>query len=211
MSGCSYHNRILELICFDCNMFMCSECPPQHKGHSFANIDNIKSNNNNKSIPSYLDLQSTIKSTFDSLESSVKEYEQLQQTEDEISNRFRELHEFLVVEERRLKKSIINNKELAEQQIEYKTNVMKSLSSINHHLANIETFWISRLGRPNIAITDHNLVYHQPNDDEGYIYSIQKKYIYSIEDNKCEPIFHNDKSERAHNQSMLCVDILFQR
>ncbi|EFA78526.1 hypothetical protein PPL_09178 [Heterostelium album PN500] len=124
MDICANHNKKHKLICFDCNVLICSACSPKHS--------NINSN-----IPSFHDIQSVMKSTFDSLKSSVKEYEQLQQTEDEISNRFKEIHGFLVIEEHRLKKQIIDNKEQLEKQIESKTNQMKSLNSINHHFANI--------------------------------------------------------------------------
>ncbi|EFA77859.1 hypothetical protein PPL_09358 [Heterostelium album PN500] len=141
MNSCSNHNKFFELICNDCNVLMCSACAPQHKLHSFEHIDAIKSEinnhnniNNNSNIPSFLDIQSKIKITFDSLKSAVKEYEQLQQTEDEISSRFKELHEFLVVEEHKLKKPIIDNKQQLQQYVESQITVMKSLNLMNHQL-----------------------------------------------------------------------------
>ncbi|EFA78832.1 hypothetical protein PPL_08296 [Heterostelium album PN500] len=148
MNICSNHKRTYELICCDCNVLMCSACTPQHRLHLFYHIDGIKSeinssnNNNNNSnnssnIPSLLDIQSNIKTTFDSLRSAVKEYQQLQQTEDEISNRFKDLHEFLVLEEHKLKKPIIDNKEHLEQQIKSQTTIMKSLNLMNHQLNNL--------------------------------------------------------------------------
>ncbi|EFA77858.1 hypothetical protein PPL_09357 [Heterostelium album PN500] len=153
MNSCSNHNnRIFEFICYDCNVLMCSACVPQHRLHLFDHIDGIKSEinnhinnnnndsnsnnniNNNSNIPSFLDIQSKIKITFDSLKSAVKEYQQLQQTEDEISSRFKELHEFLVVEEHKLKKPIIDNKQQLEQHVESQITVMKSLNLMNHQL-----------------------------------------------------------------------------
>ncbi|EFA78838.1 hypothetical protein PPL_08303 [Heterostelium album PN500] len=126
MDGCSKHNREFEFICFDCNVLLCSECVPRHRHHLFDHQPAIIS-----------DIQLTIKTTFDSLKSAVIEYQQNRQTEDEISNRFKELHEFLVLEEHKLKKPIIDNKEQLEQQIESQTTIMRSLNLMNHQLNKI--------------------------------------------------------------------------
>ncbi|EFA75478.1 hypothetical protein PPL_10982 [Heterostelium album PN500] len=101
-------------------------------------IDNNNNNNNNynsihNKISSLLDIQSAMESTFDSLKSMVNEYQQNQQTEDEISNRFKEIHEFLVVEEHKIKRPIININEQLVRHIESQTNVMKSLNTISQH------------------------------------------------------------------------------
>ncbi|EFA79658.1 hypothetical protein PPL_07517 [Heterostelium album PN500] len=151
---CGIHNKSLKFICYDCNVLMCSVCSPKHSGHSYDHINNIKSNinihnnedstsfasnnqlNNNNAI-GMKDIQRSIQTTFDSLKSKVVEYEQLQQTEQEIESKFKELHEFLVVEEHRLKKPIIDNKQQLEQQIDKQIKIMKSL---NTFIVNNEPF-----------------------------------------------------------------------
>ncbi|EFA77889.1 hypothetical protein PPL_09389 [Heterostelium album PN500] len=149
---CEIHNKSVEFICFDCNVLMCSVCSPKHARHSYDHIDNIKANiknNENDSISAYdnelndsnnnnnnrfNDIQRSIQTTFDSLKIKVVEYEQLQQTEHEIESKFKELHEFLIVEEHRLKTPIIDNKQQLEQQIDKQIKIMKSLNTVNNHI-----------------------------------------------------------------------------
>ncbi|EFA79663.1 hypothetical protein PPL_07522 [Heterostelium album PN500] len=152
---CLRHKRSQEFICYDCNVLMCSVCSPKHSRHSYDHIDNIKSNNNNNEEDSttytddneinnnntnnineigFKDIQRSIQTTFDSLKLKVVEYEQLQQTEHEIESKFKELHEFLVVEEHRLKTPIIDNKQQLEQQIDKQIKIMKSLNTVNNHI-----------------------------------------------------------------------------
>ncbi|EFA83301.1 hypothetical protein PPL_04091 [Heterostelium album PN500] len=152
---CGSHNRCTDFICYDCNVLMCAACASQHSRHNFEHIDNIKSyinnitvdtttttnsdnDNSNSTFSGLRDIQSSIKSTFDTLKSKVKEYEQLQQTENEISSKFKELHDFLVVEEHKLKAPIIDGKTQLEQQIDKQIIVMKSLNSINNRITNTQ-------------------------------------------------------------------------
>ncbi|EFA77126.1 hypothetical protein PPL_09881 [Heterostelium album PN500] len=152
---CGTHKRSIDLICYDCNVLMCSICSPKHARHTFDHIENIKSNfndhdttqtapiddnntnnnntNNNSSFTKITDIQTGIQSAFDSLKLKVKEYEQLQQTEHQIESSFKELHEFLIVEEHRLKTPIIDSKDQLEQQIDKQIKIMKSLNTINNH------------------------------------------------------------------------------
>ncbi|EFA79646.1 hypothetical protein PPL_07505 [Heterostelium album PN500] len=153
---CVTHKKSLKFICYDCNVLTCSICILNHSGHSCDHIFNIKSsisnnnnddkttstddsqsnNNNNNRIK---DFQTSIQTTFDSLKSKVKEYEQLQQTEQEIESKFKELHEFLVIEEHRLKKPIIDNKQQLEQQIDKQIKIMKSLSTVNNQITRFKS------------------------------------------------------------------------
>ncbi|EFA79661.1 hypothetical protein PPL_07520 [Heterostelium album PN500] len=154
---CVRHKRSIDLICYDCNVLMCPVCSPKHARHFFDHIDNIKSNNNdhddtdtsdtestdkinniknnNNRFQGFRDIKTSMQSTFDSLKLKVAEYEQLQQTEQEIESKFKELHEFLVVEEHRLKTPIINNKQQLERQIDKQIKIMKSLNTVNNHIS----------------------------------------------------------------------------
>ncbi|EFA79657.1 hypothetical protein PPL_07516 [Heterostelium album PN500] len=147
---CGIHKKSFELICYDCNVLMCSVCSPKHASHSFDHIDNIKANinNNEEDSKTYTDsnqlnnnnnnrikdIQRSIQTTFDSLKIKVVEYEQLQQTEQEIESKFKELHEFLVVEEHKLKTTIVDSKQQLEQQIDKQIKIMKSLNTVNNHI-----------------------------------------------------------------------------
>ncbi|EFA77857.1 hypothetical protein PPL_09356 [Heterostelium album PN500] len=90
------------------------------------------------------DIQTNIQTTCDSLKLKVVEYKQLQQTEQEIESKFKELHEFLVVEEHRLKIPIIDSKQQLEQQIDKQvmtyttdnyqiTTIIRSISQCSDH------------------------------------------------------------------------------
>ncbi|EFA79698.1 hypothetical protein PPL_07389 [Heterostelium album PN500] len=129
---CNFHNNRLELICFDCNIALCSQCSPQHSQHSFEHIKNIKSNNScHFSIDK---LGESIEKLWSTVKTKISIYEQLEHTETDISNKFNELHEHLRVEEHRLKKPIVSHKDELEQLITNDINNMKSLNSIINSL-----------------------------------------------------------------------------
>ncbi|EFA77898.1 hypothetical protein PPL_09398 [Heterostelium album PN500] len=157
---CGIHNKSLKFICYDCNVLMCSVCSPKHARHSYDHIDNIKANinknksdlnaysddnelnnnnNNNNNNIRFNEIQRSIQTTFDSLKIKVVEYEQLQQTEHEIESKFKELHEFLVVEEHRLKKPIIESKQQLEQQIDKQIKIMKSLNTVDNQITRFKS------------------------------------------------------------------------
>ncbi|EFA79616.1 hypothetical protein PPL_07475 [Heterostelium album PN500] len=151
---CEIHKMSQEFICYDCNVLACSVCSLKHGRHSYDHIYNIKSkikdyynkddsvaptddneinNSNNNNIIGFKDIENSIQTTFNSLTLKVAEYEQLQQTEQEVSNKFKELHEFLIVEEYRLRKPIIESKQQLEQQIDKQIKIMKSLNIPTTH------------------------------------------------------------------------------
>ncbi|EFA77866.1 hypothetical protein PPL_09366 [Heterostelium album PN500] len=247
---CGVHNKSLKFICFDCNVLMCTLCSPKHTGHSYDHIENIKSNkNNNKedhsniytddneinnksnnSVRGMNDIQTSIKTTFDSLKLKVAEYEQLQQTEQEIESKFKELHEFLVVEEHRLKKPIIDNKEQLEQQIDKQIKIVKSLNSINNHI-NItnrsdsqsetistadttDNYQITTIIRSISQSTDHNEFISSNNNTLFYLDKSNKSMIDNhsllnllLEHNKSIKINnHHDNQQSKSQQYQLIIN-----
>ncbi|EFA78570.1 hypothetical protein PPL_09222 [Heterostelium album PN500] len=94
-----------------------------------TNINGSDSNNNNNIK---YNIQSSLQKTFDVTKAKVVAYRQLQQTELEISSKFAEIHDLLVVEEHKLKKPIVNDKDQLEQQIDNHVNEMKSLNHLNY-------------------------------------------------------------------------------
>ncbi|EFA83300.1 hypothetical protein PPL_04090 [Heterostelium album PN500] len=228
---CGSHNRSTDFICYDCNVLMCPACAPQHSRHSFDHIDNIKSNinrvtvdttsttnndndndnDNSNNILSGLRVQASIQSTFDALKSKVKEYQQLQQTENEISNKFKDLHDFLVVEEHKLKVPIVSGKAQLEQQIDKQIMVMKSLNSINNRITSIQP-------KDNIDQSDSqsSSLSISPDTTESYqistiITSISQSSNHNefIQNNK-NTVFYMDGTNKLNNDDHSILNILLE-
>ncbi|EFA77128.1 hypothetical protein PPL_09883 [Heterostelium album PN500] len=76
------------------------------------------------------------------------------------------------------------------------------LSDLGLQRINIETQEIKLIDKTKINFNNnHNLIYHQSDSGQTYIYSIQGKdrnFIYSLENNKWESILQNDKSDRIN-------------
>ncbi|EFA77746.1 hypothetical protein PPL_09403 [Heterostelium album PN500] len=160
MERCNTHQKSLKLICLNCHMILCSRCTPLHNGHSFDHIDDIKTiliniNNNNQSNSSQInsnqiitinsigdnkntnkitgifsDIQTNVELLYSSVKSKVSLYQELTKTENDITSKFQELHDYLVVQEHKLKKPIITDKEIIEQQINNQLCELKSLNTI---------------------------------------------------------------------------------
>ncbi|EFA78730.1 hypothetical protein PPL_08191 [Heterostelium album PN500] len=147
---CSQHPlKSLEFICYQCNRLMCSRCTINHnKEHTdhvlnYEHIDDIRqslssfllideknnSNNNNSSSDSNA-LNSTIRAIWKSLKSTSERYQSLSATENEISQHFEQLHQYLVTEEFRLKKPIVIKKDTIVNQIENNIKHLKYLYQI---------------------------------------------------------------------------------
>ncbi|EFA75885.1 hypothetical protein PPL_10457 [Heterostelium album PN500] len=233
-SICEIHNKSLKFICFDCNVLTCSICSTKHFGHSCEHIFNIKSkinnnnktdpitdesevnnnhNNNNNSVREILkDVQTGIQSTFDSLKLKVKEYEKLKKTEHEISSEFKELHEFLVVEEHKLKKPIIDSKEQTEQQIEKQVKIMKSLNSINNHFTNHQSdsqSSSSSSSQPIAASADTVERYQISTIIESISQSSNHNEFIS---NNSNTLFHfdTDSSKKVNNDDLSLLNVLLE-
>ncbi|EFA78817.1 hypothetical protein PPL_08281 [Heterostelium album PN500] len=72
----------------------------------------------------------TIRSVWESLKSSTSRYQSLSSTENEISKFFEKLHQYLIIEEHKLKKDIINEKDIIINQIDNNINHLKYLVQI---------------------------------------------------------------------------------
>ncbi|EFA76864.1 hypothetical protein PPL_09616 [Heterostelium album PN500] len=152
MTNCTKHKKILECICHQCNDLMCSLCILEHWKqqsdhysqcehidqikHSLKNIlvNNVKEDNssnndiNDKNQDSIF--SKTITSIWESLKSSTTRYRSLSATENEISQHFEQLHQYLIKEEHKLKKSIINDKDTIINQIDKNIDHLKHLINI---------------------------------------------------------------------------------
>ncbi|EFA78722.1 hypothetical protein PPL_08183 [Heterostelium album PN500] len=96
------------------------------------NINNDHNNNNDSKInlkqSTFIELR--LQSIWKSLKSSTSRYESLSATENEIKQHFEQLHQYLINEEHRLKKDIINDKDTIINQIDKNINELKYLNSI---------------------------------------------------------------------------------
>ncbi|EFA78808.1 hypothetical protein PPL_08271 [Heterostelium album PN500] len=92
-------------------------------------IDNIgESSSNNENTESEF-IKST-KSIWKSLKASTSRYQSLSAKENEIKQYFEQLHQYLVIEEHKLKKDIINDKDKIINQIDNSLNNLKYLVNI---------------------------------------------------------------------------------
>ncbi|EFA74807.1 hypothetical protein PPL_11840 [Heterostelium album PN500] len=158
---CIYHNdKQLELICFECNLLFCTKCVAKHSGHSLDNIESVinnidkdiksdtdknKNNNNNSGgggcgkdrLYNVNNIKTMIGELWEMVKSKSEMYQTLATTESDISSCFSDLHQYLMVEEHRLKKLVIENKEILEHQIEINIDQLKSLNIL---LENTKSF-----------------------------------------------------------------------
>ncbi|EFA78794.1 hypothetical protein PPL_08257 [Heterostelium album PN500] len=101
------------------------------------NNNNINNNNNEDNSSTFINIQ--IKSIWESLKSSTSQYQSLSATENKISQHFEQLHQYLVIEEHKLKKPILNDKQTITNQIDIKINHLKylvNIININYKLNN---------------------------------------------------------------------------
>ncbi|EFA76729.1 hypothetical protein PPL_09480 [Heterostelium album PN500] len=98
-----------------------------------SSVDNTNSNNEDS------EFSKSIKSIWDSLKSSSLCYHSLSVSENEITQHFEQLHQYLITEEHKLKKSIINDKETIINYIDNNINKLKyivNILKINNKLNN---------------------------------------------------------------------------
>ncbi|EFA82461.1 hypothetical protein PPL_04886 [Heterostelium album PN500] len=150
---CSESHK-LKFICFECNELMCSVCTldhckqqPKHLIHCHhvtkikQSLNNIfkteyanKNNHNHEESISNNDDESvfskTMLSIWESLRSSTYRYQRLSTTENEIKQHFEQLHQYLIREEHKLQRDIINDKHTITNQIDYNINHLKNLLNI---------------------------------------------------------------------------------
>ncbi|EFA79645.1 hypothetical protein PPL_07504 [Heterostelium album PN500] len=114
----------------------------------------------------------------------------------------------------------INNKTTVELSVKITGKPMAACTDGNGNLyiqsyselqrINIETNEIKSFEKSTIAMNGYyNLIYHQSNDGQSYIYSIRGKnqnYVFSFDNNKWEQILQDDPSDRTN-----CANILDQK
>ncbi|EFA79883.1 hypothetical protein PPL_06703 [Heterostelium album PN500] len=128
---CSAHKRILDAVCYECNKLLCSRCSTNHnKEREHSNfidhiddirieltqiLNNINNVNNNKDTATTTSDSSHISKRLDDIWNMMKckteNYNSLSSDEKQISKHFEELHKYLMIEEQKLKKPIIDHKD----------------------------------------------------------------------------------------------------
>ncbi|EFA82420.1 hypothetical protein PPL_04845 [Heterostelium album PN500] len=91
------------------------------------NNNNSDSDNNNNY---HSQINNKLKSLWESLRSSTSIYQRLSTTEKEIKEHFEQLHQYLIIEEHKLQRDIINDKHSITNQIDNKVNRLKYLINI---------------------------------------------------------------------------------
>ncbi|EFA82446.1 hypothetical protein PPL_04871 [Heterostelium album PN500] len=120
---CLNHQRSHEFICYQCNSLMCSKCitnhSKDHPDHSdqFEHIDDIKDSLSTLKLDDIIDTTTT--TTTNTEKNEIKEH-------------FEQLHQYLIREEHKLQRDIINDKHTITNQIDNNINHLKyALNIIN--------------------------------------------------------------------------------
>ncbi|EFA82103.1 hypothetical protein PPL_05008 [Heterostelium album PN500] len=157
---CLNHQRSHKFICYQCNCLMCSKCITSHsKDHpdhfdKFEHIDDITNSLSTLKLDDIIDtttitnnqinneinstnsnsfisqINNKLKSIWESLLSSTSRYQRLSTTENEIKQHFEQLHQYLIIEEHKLQRDIINDKHTITNQIDNNINHLKYLINI---------------------------------------------------------------------------------
>ncbi|EFA83568.1 hypothetical protein PPL_02634 [Heterostelium album PN500] len=149
---CPEHKRQLEFICFKCNILLCSKCSNNHNkkfvDHSpfCDHVDDIKNSletvistgSASESGSESSSIKNRLSSIWTTIKSQATRHHSLESTESEISAQFSQFHEYLIVEEHKLKKSIVTQKDLIKEQIDINVNQLKSLVDIANTWKHIE-------------------------------------------------------------------------
>ncbi|EFA76006.1 ADP-ribosylation factor-related protein [Heterostelium album PN500] len=212
---CSEHKKVFEYICLKCNQLFCYRCANDHtkshekhhcdhaddiksllnkinKDSSKNNKDNISNNNSNKD--NYI--QTHIDSLWIKIKSSSHEIESLSQNIDTISNHFQQLHQYLIVEEHKLKKPIINVIDELRDEINQHLDQLKSIINIvdlyQHHY--------NQQQQQQQANNDNSSLEYIGNDDDITVqYSIESM-IKSIQSSQTIIEFIDNNNKTIFNQ-----------
>ncbi|EFA82086.1 hypothetical protein PPL_04991 [Heterostelium album PN500] len=93
-------------------------------------INNDSTNNNNNNSNNFKSqINNKLKSLWESLRSSTSRYQSLSKTENDIKQHFEQLHQYLIIEEHKLQRDIINDKHTITNQID--NNIMNLKYLIN--------------------------------------------------------------------------------
>ncbi|EFA82479.1 hypothetical protein PPL_04904 [Heterostelium album PN500] len=100
--------------------------------NNHINNDRTDNNNNNlyNSINFHSQINNKLKSLWGSLRSSTSRYQRLSTTENDIKQHFEQLHQYLIIEEHKLQRDIINDKHTITNQIDNNINHLKYLLNI---------------------------------------------------------------------------------
>ncbi|EFA79866.1 hypothetical protein PPL_06686 [Heterostelium album PN500] len=142
---CSDHKKILEALCYECNKLLCSRCSINHnKEREHSNfidhiddirfeltqiLNNINNNDNNdtKTTNRSNYISKRLDDIWNMMKCKTENYNSLSLDEKQISKHFEELYKYLMIEEQKLKKPIIDHKELIINQIDHNIKELKHL------------------------------------------------------------------------------------
>ncbi|EFA82080.1 hypothetical protein PPL_04985 [Heterostelium album PN500] len=103
-------------------------------------INNENKNNNNNEFRFKSQINNKLKYLWESLRSSTSRYQSLSTTENDIKQHFEQLHQYLIREEHKLQRDIINDKHTITNQIDnnlmnlkYLINIIKLFNKLNNN------------------------------------------------------------------------------
>ncbi|EFA78890.1 hypothetical protein PPL_08358 [Heterostelium album PN500] len=195
---CSEHEKEFEYLCFICNSILCSKCFFNHyksnKDHDVESIDEIKKNLNNLSNNNDSDnyIKNSINNNLTSINRLSNQYTSLGGKVTEISNHFEKLHNFLMVEEHRLKKPISIDQDTVKEDLDKQLNELKSI-------INIINFNNNNINKKEVELDDDDDQNKSKKEDTTDLYSISTIFK-SIE--QSQPVI--DFIERNYDTLFYC-------
>ncbi|EFA83601.1 hypothetical protein PPL_02667 [Heterostelium album PN500] len=130
---CAEHRRDCELICYQCNLAICSRCVSSHTNHTMDHIDDIADSkllDDNEHQTKECLIKSRLSQLWSTMRELTERCHSLQSQEGEISGYFGGFHEYLVLQEHKLKKTISTDFEQLKQHLETQLSELKSLVNI---------------------------------------------------------------------------------
>ncbi|GAM24700.1 hypothetical protein SAMD00019534_078750 [Acytostelium subglobosum LB1] len=131
---CLIHNKKQKVICYDCNEIVCTVCmTTEHVKHEVEHVHSIKTQfTSDKRIKRF---DGRLDTLWDTLQQLAWSYDTIQISHRRVANQFRELHEFLMMEERRLKKDLDDELDKTTTSI---NNIINEIANLKAHATHID-------------------------------------------------------------------------
>ncbi|EFA86514.1 hypothetical protein PPL_00309 [Heterostelium album PN500] len=177
--------------------------------HSICDNSSQTKNIGKRNRSKFNNVNISINEMFDNLKNMSFIFHQLQKTEDEISNHFREIHEYLVIEEHRLKKPIIKDKDkliieidILVKQLVSMNKIIETINNSNNKINSSQ----SNSSSQNSSRSTQNSYNSQQNDDSNYTDTTNQYQIETIIQTIQQSLDLNDFITRNIN-SIFYVDL----
>ncbi|EFA76065.1 hypothetical protein PPL_10644 [Heterostelium album PN500] len=191
---CPVHHRCLEFLCRSCNVMLCANCSISacHRGHVIEDFDTVV-----QTLHSNGQLQQRLDELWLKTKENDLMIERFKKTEDEVTEYYSQLHEFLMVEEHKIKKPLRNEREKAEQNIQ---SILQEMKEINNVIATVSNYTNNknRVGNDNENEQQQNHHHHHHQQQQLSPSTICTKRKYN------EICQEKEKEKENSNKILMC-------